>query len=552
MSNGRRLTLAFATFASVASAGAFASHPAAHILHHESIAVTAHKSGMTERVTFEALGKRFDITLEPNERVRRALKATATVVPLRGSIDGIAHSWARLTRSADGHWQGLLSDGHEIYAIEPAGDVRSMAVEPLTENDATAVIYRLSDLLVEWAPGFCEALPPGEQVSALEAFKAIGAEVVPSELASGGPAKQISIGVVGDYEFNSYFTTPTSTPTQAVIARMNNVDGIFSDQVGVNIEVPTIKLFTTSDDPFTQSDAKQLLDQVHLYRKNTSEQASRGITHLMTGHDLSGETVGIAYIGTVCEGEYAVSLSEGTRSTTMSSLIAAHEIGHNFNAPHDGDSAGACASTPTTYLMAAQINYSNQFSACSLQEMQLTIATAQCLTAYSPPDAAVEVAAVTVQGIVNNALTVQFDVRSMGSSSSQNVLVTATLPSGLTLNSSAADGTTCTTGAGSVSCILGEIPADTRRFVTLNLLAQTAGTYPIDLSIDSSNDGNPSNNAGHIDVAIAATAPNPSSPVSASSGGGGGSISFAMLSALLSFSLWQALRRPASSGTQLR
>jgi hypothetical protein len=44
----------------------------------------------------------------------------------------------------------------------------------------------------------------------------------------------------------------------------------------------------------------------------------------------------------------------GGRSTLVirnTSGIAAHELGHNFNAPHDGE-AGACATTAQTFLMA--------------------------------------------------------------------------------------------------------------------------------------------------------------------------------------------------------
>ena len=49
-----------------------------------------------------------------------------------------------------------------------------------------------------------------------------------------------------------------------------------------------------------------------------SSQMALGITHLMTGRDLDGDTVGIAYIGSVCQGASASSLSEGRRSTPRS------------------------------------------------------------------------------------------------------------------------------------------------------------------------------------------------------------------------------------------
>jgi hypothetical protein len=552
MSNGQRLALA-GTLVTLASMDAFAAHPAAQILHHEPIAIVsnpqgaaAHKSAAAESISFEAFGKHFDLTLQPNERVRRALKASSsTFVPLAGTIDGIPNSWARLTRSANGRWQGMVSDGQEIYAIEPADNVRSMAVEPMAGS--TPVMYRLKDLIVEWAPGFCEALPAGEKTTALETFKALGAEVIQAQAVSGAVTKEASVGVVSDWEFATYFSSSAETPTEGVIARMNTVDGIFSSQVGVTIEVPTIQIAASANDAFTSFDAKTLLDEVRAYRKSNSAQTTLALTHLMTGRDLTGDTVGIAYTGTVCDGEYAVSLSEGARSETMSALIAAHEIGHNFNAPHDGDANGACASTPSTYLMAAQINYSDQFSACSLQQIQAKIAQASCLVAYSAPDAAIELPASTVQGTVASAFSTEFNVRSMGGSVSQNVSATATIPNGLTLNSSAAsNGATCTTGAGTVSCIFGDVEAGGSRTVTLNVTSQSAGTYPVDLSVTSSNDTNSANNASQMSVSITAqsSVPDPSTSAT-SSDGGGGSLGYGMLGALLGFA-GLSLRRRSS------
>jgi hypothetical protein len=102
------------------------------VLHHESVAVSSKKGvGANERMSFEAYGRRFDLTLAPNERIRRALPAGATKTePLQGSVDGIPGSWVRVTRSPSG-LRGMLFDGQQMYAIEPAADVAAVAVQPL-------------------------------------------------------------------------------------------------------------------------------------------------------------------------------------------------------------------------------------------------------------------------------------------------------------------------------------------------------------------------------------------------------------------------------------
>jgi hypothetical protein len=99
---------------------------------------------------------------------------------------------------------------------------------------------------------------------------------------------------------------------------------------------------------------------------------------------MDGNIIGISYLGAVCNGDYSASLSQSTVSTTMGALVAAHELGHNFNSIHDGV-PGVCASTPQTYLMAPTINFSNQFSSCSLGQINALVATASCLKQVAAP-----------------------------------------------------------------------------------------------------------------------------------------------------------------------
>ena len=514
---GRVCALAIALFAVRAGA---AEHEL-RVLHHQAIQVSSRpEAGSSEHLSFQAYGRRFDLNMAPNERIRRAITTPgSTTMPLEGTVEGVPGSWVRITRSPSG-WRGMLYDGQELYAIEAAQDIAGSTDEALNVSGAAPVIYRLADALLPPDEVLaCEVVQPdADPPTAASAFQSMVSELH-IQAAQLAPMKQVRVGVVGDFEFATLLSTGAS-PEDTIISRMNIVDGIFSSQLGVKISLAPSVIFTTSSDPFTKSKASDLLTEVRNYRRSSSAQMALGLTHLMTGRDLDGDTVGIAFIGSVCQGSSASSLSEGRRSSLTASLIAAHEIGHNFGAPHDGES-GACASTPQTFLMAPRLNGSDQFSACSITQMTPTVNNASCLSAYIPPDVSLEVTTPSPQATIGTAFTASFVVRATGDDASMDVSATASIPTGLTLNSVTSAGATCTTGAGSATCSFGTMTAGDAREVDLDLTSDTAGSLLVNVTLASTNDAISSNNSGSLSVTSAGT-PAPPPPPPPTGGGGGG------------------------------
>jgi hypothetical protein len=132
-----------------------------------------------------------------------------------------------------------------------------------------------------------------------------------------------------------------------------------------------------------------MLAEVSDWRIDSPRQRNTGLTHLFTGRNIDGRVVGMAYVNAVCSRRFGASLSESTTAPSFSALIAAHEIGHSFGAPHDGESGSACATTPQDFLMAPRINGSQQFSACSLAQMQPRLEAASCLNSTWLPEGGV-------------------------------------------------------------------------------------------------------------------------------------------------------------------
>jgi hypothetical protein len=531
-----------------------AAAPTFRILYHEAIHLdTRAAAGHTQGLAFDAYGRRFNLLLEPNEGIRRAVPRGRTdIEPLKGTLEGVTGSWVRMTRTRSG-WRGMVSDGHELYAIEPASEVAGAVVQPLgVTPNSTPVMYRLADALLPLSGAYCEvvnakgvvgadgvladaaALPsspvPQGRITAKMLFDAIAADVASQ---SGGPSLKLIVGVVADYEFFQQFS---NDPEGTIISRMDIVDGIWSSQVGVKISLAPLTVIQVADEPFTKTVPADLLAQVRKYRSGQPAQMATGVTHLMTGRDLDGDVVGISYQDAVCDGDAADSLSEGSHSTLMSALIAAHELGHNFNAPHDGV-PGVCSTTPQTFLMAPQINFSTQFSDCSLQQIRARIQTAQCLIPYEAPDVAVELPATLIGASAESVFKLVFMAHAIGDDPSNDVSAIASLPAGLSLQSaSATGGGTCTTDGTSVTCTLGTLAPDESREIDLSL-AGTAGSYSMPLAVASSNDNVVGNNSGQVAIQISPADP----AVAAASGsagavgggsGGGGVVDFWVLGVL--------------------
>ncbi|MBI3301304.1 MAG: hypothetical protein HYZ72_04405, partial [Deltaproteobacteria bacterium] len=66
-------------------------------------------------------------------------------------------------------------------------------------------------------------------------------------------------------------------------------------------------------------------------------------------------------------------------------LLTAHEIGHNFNAPHDNEAGSECATTPFGFIMNPwlSIDLNLKFSTCSKNLIAPEVAGASCVEPVS-------------------------------------------------------------------------------------------------------------------------------------------------------------------------
>ncbi len=492
------------------------------------------------RASFDAFGRRFDLELELNTRLLKRMAPGARDQLLsrtslfRGVLEGSVDSWARLA-VADNRITGVIWDGHELYSIEPASDVAPYAVQPLNTSLGDTVIYRWSDVAMP-AAAFCGVEHAAAPASGLQQYKNLVNELERAFLASSVPTLEITLGGVGD---DAYRALRGINAESGIASRLNVVDGIFSDQVGVNINLTEIIVHDAASDPFSATILPiELLNEFSDYKFATPELRSAGLAHLFTGRDLDGTTVGTAFVGAICRQQFGAGLTESRNSgATFDGLIAAHEIGHNFGAPHDGDPNEACAGTPDgMFLMATMFNGSSTFSQCSIDEMTAVMNVASCLTPFVSIDISVALPVNPINQNLNDTFDYQIRVTNLGSEMASSNSVNVTLDGSLTFIGATGQQGVCTTSAGGVDCPIIDLAGGAQQNLMLTLRATQAGSFPSNVSVTTmSSDTNLTNNT--VTAIITITDPQ------AGGGGGGGGATNLPFTLLLMLLVLVSLRR---------
>ncbi|RME63759.1 MAG: hypothetical protein D6790_04235, partial [Caldilineae bacterium] len=164
---------------------------------------------------------------------------------------------------------------------------------------------------------------------------------------ASGPVWFAEIAFDTDVEFYRANSSSTQATVDDIEAVLNGVDAIFMRDVRIGYQLTSIIVRTTEPDPYNSTDAHTLLDQVRAEWWDTLRNDRWDIAHLMTGKNLNGTTIGVAWTATVCrDRSHALGLSESRFSATFNRRIwlTAHELGHNWGACHCDDTN--CVATP--------------------------------------------------------------------------------------------------------------------------------------------------------------------------------------------------------------
>ena len=196
-------------------------------------AFTRASKGDAAKLEFTAFGRDFRLQLSSNLRLAQ-LAAGSSIQLYKGTLEGVPGSWARISVH-DGLPRGMIWDGRELFIVDAAA-------EGVNYGAAGTVMYKLSDAALEQGVSFT-----GDTVETprdpAEAYGAMIGELRARKqaLQAGVATEAVEISILGDAAYLARYANETQA-RDAILTRLNNVDGIFSSQLGVELQVVSVNL----------------------------------------------------------------------------------------------------------------------------------------------------------------------------------------------------------------------------------------------------------------------------------------------------------------------
>jgi len=256
-------------------------------------------------------------------------------------------------------------DGSAVSASLNGAGLTAMVHLP---DDTVLAVQPVSDVVPHAPPGwhvvyFADSVDAGPWVCGNDDLHGVAQRAMPRHDGDGEPDEGPSAAEESDRIVDLYFDADVefyqanNSSVDATVLDIERVvnagDVIYRRDTGITQWIWGVIVRTGEPDPYNGTTAQTLLCEFRTFWNANLDNRSRDTAHLMTGKNLAGNTIGLAWTGVVCnvvgtdgggtcpnEDNLAYGLSQSRYTNTWSLRVSltAHELGHNWNASHcDGD-----------------------------------------------------------------------------------------------------------------------------------------------------------------------------------------------------------------------
>ncbi|MHC4113218.1 MAG: M12 family metallo-peptidase, partial [Planctomycetota bacterium] len=301
------------------------------IVEHEGIPQILH----LERYSVRASGFRSRAQQADGRIVEIAAPPARTY---RGFIEGRPNSFVAASLLPRGLIVSIIEADKSIWHIEP------MPEWGINGEDKIHVIYRQEDVIAgDWMCGSDTLMHPDE------AERLPASDMAPgSALQEANCIKVCEIAFDADLEFyqkNSSSVPDTIADIESIV---NSMDLIYARDTLIRYTVTDTLIRTAEPDPYSGTAAGDVLGEFRSEWNSNQTHITRDTAHLMTGKNLDGNIIGVAWVTVICNTSWAYGISQSRYTSNFSNRVAltAHEVGHNWSAGHcnaDSDCSIMCS-----------------------------------------------------------------------------------------------------------------------------------------------------------------------------------------------------------------
>ncbi len=165
------------------------------------------------------------------------------------------------------------------------------------------------------------------------------------------------IAIESDFDTYTHFNSSLSNTTRYLLSLMTMVSGVYVKDVNVQLYISYLRVWTTSNDPYTGTTSFDLLSEFRSYWNSNMQSVPRTIAHYVTTRP--GGLGGVAWVGVLCASVnsgygYAFSDIDGTYNYlpvySWDVDVVSHETGHNFGSPHTHNCSWSGGPIDTCYV----------------------------------------------------------------------------------------------------------------------------------------------------------------------------------------------------------